>query len=598
MGYLLDKSNKIKNLSVVHPELTKEWNYKKNFSLTPDQISYGSGKLVWWVCKFGHEWKASVHHRHRGKHNCPECLLENKNKNAILYTNPECLKHWDYSKNIIKPEDISAGSEQIVFWKCDKCLNTWSDSFCNYIKNINKCPECRKNKVLTISKKYPEILKLWDYERNIIDPNNIAVNSRLKVWWKCKNGHTWKKSIINTTKKLERGNPKEFCSVCNSLGYKRPDLIKEIFYDKSNIDPFKVSCLSDKKIWWVCKYKHKWAANISTRTREKSSNCPICSYIKKRKPLRSLLRKEWDYIRNKDLNIDKITSTSDEKVWWMCSICGSSWRTSVGNRTLGHNCKKCCKVTDKNTIVNKCPKMEKEYSRKNIVSSKNITYGSKRKCMWVCSKGHEWEDTPVNRYKKKSGCPYCYDIKLYKENSLSYKDKYLSKEWNYAKNDKLTPNSVIYKSSKNVWWICSICGHEWQASIRNRHIIGSGCPNCCKNVLLKNGIYCDSLVEAYFYLLYSRNKNKKFLHNKRYPLLKRHKYDFYFPESNTYVEVTGYHKGSERFQKYMNTIELKRNHVEKVLGSTFILIQKIMSKKEYKYVKNNIIKYNKKVGGY
>jgi hypothetical protein len=62
--------------------------------------------------------------------------------------------------------------------------------------------------------------------------------------------------------------------------------------------------------------------------------------------------------------------------------------------------------------------------------------------------------------------------------------------------------------------------------------------------------------------------------------------------------VTGYHKGSERFQKYMNTIELKRNHVEKVLGSTFILIQKIMSKKEYKYVKNNIIKYNKKVGGY
>jgi len=48
----------------------------------------------------------------------------------------------------------------------------------------------------------------------------------------------------------------------------------------------------------------------------------------------------------------------------------------------------------------------------------------------------------------------------------------------------------------------------------------------------------------------------------------------------------------------MNTIELKRNHVEKVLGSNFVLIQKIMSKKEYKYVKNNIIKYNKKVGGY
>lgn len=34
--------------------LLKEWDESRNFPLTPDTVSYGSKKKVWWTCKNGH----------------------------------------------------------------------------------------------------------------------------------------------------------------------------------------------------------------------------------------------------------------------------------------------------------------------------------------------------------------------------------------------------------------------------------------------------------------------------------------------------------------------------------------------------------------
>lgn len=58
-------------LSEVHPELIAEWS-DKNLSLTPDKITYGSNKVVWWKGKCSHEWQTSVEARSSGE-NCPIC---------------------------------------------------------------------------------------------------------------------------------------------------------------------------------------------------------------------------------------------------------------------------------------------------------------------------------------------------------------------------------------------------------------------------------------------------------------------------------------------------------------------------------------------
>lgn len=33
--------------------LLKEWDKSRNFPLTPDTVSYGSKKKVWWTCENG-----------------------------------------------------------------------------------------------------------------------------------------------------------------------------------------------------------------------------------------------------------------------------------------------------------------------------------------------------------------------------------------------------------------------------------------------------------------------------------------------------------------------------------------------------------------
>lgn len=54
------------SLSVVHPELIVEWS-KKNLPLTPDGITFGSNKVVWWKGSCGHEWQTSVKARTRAR---------------------------------------------------------------------------------------------------------------------------------------------------------------------------------------------------------------------------------------------------------------------------------------------------------------------------------------------------------------------------------------------------------------------------------------------------------------------------------------------------------------------------------------------------
>jgi hypothetical protein len=55
------------------PELVAEWHPKRNAGLEPSEVSYGSGRKVWWKCPRGpdHEWRASPNNRTAGRTGCP-----------------------------------------------------------------------------------------------------------------------------------------------------------------------------------------------------------------------------------------------------------------------------------------------------------------------------------------------------------------------------------------------------------------------------------------------------------------------------------------------------------------------------------------------
>ena len=60
------------DLATTHPKLSKEWHPFKN-TIDIHSVSSGSRSKVWWKCKYGHEWEATVANRTHNHSGCPTC---------------------------------------------------------------------------------------------------------------------------------------------------------------------------------------------------------------------------------------------------------------------------------------------------------------------------------------------------------------------------------------------------------------------------------------------------------------------------------------------------------------------------------------------
>lgn len=105
------------SLATVHPELIVEWS-DRNLPLTPDSVTFGSNKKVWWKGACGHEWETSVKARSNGE-KCPICSGARvvAGINDLSTLKPELASEWS-EENEIKPTEVSIGSHKKVIWKC------------------------------------------------------------------------------------------------------------------------------------------------------------------------------------------------------------------------------------------------------------------------------------------------------------------------------------------------------------------------------------------------------------------------------------------------------------------------------------------------
>ena len=67
------KNKEGESLAEKNPDLITEWNAEKNVGLTPWNITSRNKKKVWWKCKYGHEWEASIYSRTGLGTGCPYC---------------------------------------------------------------------------------------------------------------------------------------------------------------------------------------------------------------------------------------------------------------------------------------------------------------------------------------------------------------------------------------------------------------------------------------------------------------------------------------------------------------------------------------------
>lgn len=125
------------------------------------------------------------------------------------------------------------------------------------------------------------------------------------------------------------------------------------------------------------------------------------------------------------------------------------------------------------------PHMAKRYDSSNPLPPSEVAARSNKVFRWRCNAGpdHEYEAMATSVYTaKRGGCPYCSGRKPSVTNRLDVRYPDLAAEWDAELNDG--PPEIIATSEKKAWWRCRKCEHIWQANIRNRTVLGAGCPKC------------------------------------------------------------------------------------------------------------------------
>lgn len=136
-GLLASNDN---NLFVTHKDLCSEWDYKKN-TKHPNTFLPMSTKKVWWKCKNGHEWMATIGSRVKGS-GCPFCSGRNPTKNYNLEKIfPDLCTEWG-DKNKLPPNNYTPYSCKKVWWKCENG-HEWMATISSRSYG-NGCPFCSK----------------------------------------------------------------------------------------------------------------------------------------------------------------------------------------------------------------------------------------------------------------------------------------------------------------------------------------------------------------------------------------------------------------------------------------------------------------------
>ncbi len=259
---------------------------------------------------------------------------------------------WDYEYNKdLKPEEVGIHLDEKVVWKCINGHRFKSSIESRTRKHGTNCPVCAGLFVLPgfndLATKKPELLKYWDYDKNIKKPNEVSPCGTDIINWKCENGHTYE---MNLNKRATQNCP--YCSNrklwkgFNDFASCYPEIAKSWNYKKNDKKPDEVFKNGKYNAWLKCEKGHDFQIKL-IKIRSQKKICPICNgskIIKGINDLESLypnLMLEWDYDKNSKLP-SEIFYKRDEKFWWKCEN-GHEFQISPYSRTCKfRGCPICC----------------------------------------------------------------------------------------------------------------------------------------------------------------------------------------------------------------------------------------------------------------
>lgn len=446
--------------------------------------------------------------------------------NSYIADDSKLMSEWNWEKNKdLDPKTLVYGSHEKAWWKCKKCGHEWPTEIRCRAKRHHGCSECarikqaksRKERMLkergSLCQSHPDLVKEWDFDKNTIDPNSITASAKDKVWWKCKNGHSWPAKICNRA----RGNGCPQCYAATKTSFPEQAIywyIMRIFKatnrDKTNDYEFDIYIKEHKvAIEYDGCYWHK---NQHAKLMEKRKN---------------------DYCENNGIKLFRVKETQDKN--HSASVSGniityfydSTYKNLGDAIRLLLNCiakhlhiaidvepnissdrynilLNYEQITRENSIA-RFPNLANEWDYENNgdLLPENVCPGSDVYIQWICPKGHHYPAQAKHRTKG-VGCSICAGKTIVAGvNDLATLNPKLASEWHPTKNGNLKPDMVAVASGKRVWWLCPICSHVWKTSIQSRNS-GKGCKRCATKALAQK----QRLSHAEFMARFSEKGNK------------------------------------------------------------------------------------------
>ncbi len=284
------------DLATTHPHLAKEWHPFKNGELKPENITYGNGKKVWWLCPEGHEYQATILHRSHGT-NCPVCNSGRQTSFAEQAVYFYVKKIFDDA--ISRYTDIfKNGMELDIYIPSRKLAIEYDGEAWHKSEKFDR----EKEKYRICKEKGIKLIRLKEKR------NDTDMWTADEIWNVSGNGAMYE--------------------------HKNLAQLIRMLLDK----------LDTRSNFWTRKRMSDLHSPININLER--DEMEIRSYMKKLKgdSLEDLfpeIAKEWHPTKNKTVKPNQVKRGSSTKYWWLCPSCNNEYMASVSHRTSGTGCPKC-----------------------------------------------------------------------------------------------------------------------------------------------------------------------------------------------------------------------------------------------------------------
>jgi len=477
-------------LQSVNPALAAEWHPTRNGSMAAKAVTPWSNKRVWWMCNRGHEWQATVAGRSRGR-GCPYCAGKAVCEDNCLETvHPTLAEEWHRTRNEgLTARDVTPGSDRRAWWRCSRG-HEWQATVGSRSGGTG-CPFCHPATSALELRILCEMKYLFSdvqhrarvhgEECDVFIPTlQVAIEYDSVYWHKNRLRHDKRKDAALRDRGITLIRVRETGLERISDG--------DVFVSNSDSEISVVSRVvkrlgeernlsgSARNSVGVYLEMNRLANDSEYRRLLEMLPSPLpgVSLVEQNPNLAS----EWHPERNGSLTARDVSSSSNRKVWWLCSK-GHAWEATVNQRGRGRGCPYCAgkAACQDNCLQTLNPVLAAEWhpTRNGGLTARSLTPWSNKRIWWTCRSGHEWQAT-VDSRSRGNGCPYCAGKAVCEDNCLQAINPVLAAQWHPTMNGSLTARGVRPRSSKKAWWMCDR-GHEWQATVASRSG-GRACPYC------------------------------------------------------------------------------------------------------------------------